>query len=113
MSTDYFRDKKLPNIQMTRWGIGPKLAGSVIGYTIIVFILIRIYPNFFIVESIPYFLFATTGSILLILGLPILFISNVTFINAFKKGELVKSGVFSVVRNPIYATWILLLSPAS
>lgn len=40
-----------------------------------------------------------------------LIISAHAFTVGFNKGELVTTGIFSVVRNPIYAAWILFILP--
>jgi protein-S-isoprenylcysteine O-methyltransferase Ste14 len=59
----------------------------------------------------PYAVFATVGGILLALGMPMLLTAGITLRPAYNRDELVTSGVFAVVRHPIYSAMIVLNLP--
>ena len=45
------------------------------------------------------------------IGLPMLVVAVVSVKGAYKKDELATTGIFGVVRNPIYAAWIVFNIP--
>jgi protein-S-isoprenylcysteine O-methyltransferase Ste14 len=51
------------------------------------------------------------GAVLAGLGLLVWAAGAITVIRAFDRGELLTTGVFSVVRHPVYAGWISLIFP--
>jgi protein-S-isoprenylcysteine O-methyltransferase Ste14 len=53
----------------------------------------------------------TVGIILLILGVPMWLIGVRTIVRAFSRGELVTSGVYRLVRHPLYSAWIVFNFP--
>ena len=54
---------------------------------------------------------AGAGIVLLIFGVPMWAIAVWTIVRAFKRGELVTSGVYGLVRHPIYSAWIVFIFP--
>ena len=96
---------------MTRYGIGPKffiitmLTGVIAGW------LTYLFPDLFRLSFIPFWIFAATGAVLLVTGFLVYAVSLKFFIRGFSKGHLVVEGPYSVVRHPIYASWIFLIFP--
>ena len=52
------------------------------------------------------------AALLLAAGLPMLITGVRAAMHAYNRDELVTSGVFSLVRHPIYSAWIVLILPA-
>lgn len=99
---------------MTITGIGPKLALLSLPYiAFTIFLTIKFKGvNIATLTKIPQNIILIAGLIILCLGV-IFYISTVlTFIREFKKGILIKSGTYSLCRNPIYASFIIFFIPA-
>lgn len=96
---------------MTRYGIGPKFAIVTILCGILTGGLTYRYPGRFTLPGIPYWIWATAATVLLVAGI-LACIHSVRVFNAgYRKGQLVTGGPYAVVRHPIYAAWILLILP--
>lgn len=96
---------------MSRLGIGTKLIVFSVSYAVFAGIATYLYPKIFIIKMVPYRLLIIAGIILLVIGVPFLIKSAYEFTIGFNRGCLITSGVFSLVRNPIYSAWILFLIP--
>ena len=96
---------------MTLLGAGPKIALISVIYLIVSSLLTYLYPKFFVIRNVPYTIFVVSGVILLLLGLPMLIISGRAITTGFRKSELLTTGIYAVVRNPVYAAWILFIAP--
>ena len=95
---------------LSRWGIGKKLVAVSALYAIPAGIFTYLYPNLFIIP-IPRWALTAAGGILLLVGIPLLGWAACTFTVGFNQGNLVTNGLFSLVRNPIYAVWMFFLIP--
>jgi protein-S-isoprenylcysteine O-methyltransferase Ste14 len=97
---------------MTIFGIGPKLAGFTLAYSIIPAALTMVYPGSFVFTSIPPAVFYFVGVILLALGVPLWLLSIFPLLTGFAQGKLCATGVYSIVRNPMYLAFIVFIVPA-
>ena len=95
---------------MSRWGIAKKLVAVSALYAFPAGMLTYLYPGLF-TAPIPRWMLTMAGEVLLFLGIPLLIWAARTFTAGFNKGDLVVHGLFSWVRNPIYAIWIFFLIP--
>jgi protein-S-isoprenylcysteine O-methyltransferase Ste14 len=97
---------------MTIFGIGPKLLGLALAYSIIPAALTMVYPGFFAITSVPPGILYSFGGILLTLGLALWLLSIFPLLKGFTQGKLCTTGVYSIVRNPMYSAFILFFVPA-
>lgn len=96
---------------MTIFGIGPKLVGLSFAYSIIPAALTMAYPGFFTISVLPG-VFNFVGIILLALGIPLWLLSIFPLLTGFTQGKLCTSGVYFIVRNPMYSAFIVFIVPA-
>jgi protein-S-isoprenylcysteine O-methyltransferase Ste14 len=96
---------------MTHFGVGPKILLPAVAYAILAGIATHFWPDLFLIRSIPNSILMTVGIILLILGVPMWLIGVRTIVRAFSRGELVTSGVYRLVRHPLYSAWIVFNFP--
>ncbi|MFX1313068.1 MAG: methyltransferase family protein [Promethearchaeota archaeon] len=96
--------------EMSTWGIGPKMFLISIPF-ILLFAFLSLFFD-------PIFQFPGDTEWLLILGLVwmflgfiVLLISRRTIKRIFRENKLITIGIYGYVRDPIYATWILGISP--
>jgi protein-S-isoprenylcysteine O-methyltransferase Ste14 len=69
------------------------------------------WPDACLLRWPPYAVFATAGGILLALGVPMWLTAIISVMRAYKRDELVTSGVFGLVRHPVYSAIIVLALP--
>ena len=96
--------------RISRWGIGPKTFVPSLTYTLVAWAATTAWPGAFLLRSLPGFV-ATLGFALISLGLLLWIVGAVTVMRAYNRDQLVTSGVFALVRHPVYAAWITLVFP--
>jgi len=97
--------------KMSRWGIGIKLIIFSVPYAIIAEALTILFPEFFEIKILPYNYLVAIGTLLLLAGILLLIKSAYKFTIAFNHGELITTGLYALVRNPIYSEWIFFITP--
>jgi protein-S-isoprenylcysteine O-methyltransferase Ste14 len=97
---------------MTIFGIGPRLLGFTLAYSITPVALTMGYPSFYVITSVPPAVFKFVGVILLAFGIPLWFLALVPLLKGFTQGKLCTTGVYSIVRNPMYSAYIVFIVPA-
>ncbi|MEW6481560.1 MAG: hypothetical protein AB1397_00890 [bacterium] len=96
---------------MTRWGIGPKFTMISVTYGIIILIVHLIYLPSLTFEIISKAVNIILGITLIIIGIPIFLIPALTIGKYFYEGRLCTTGIYSFIRHPIYASWIVFFAP--
>jgi protein-S-isoprenylcysteine O-methyltransferase Ste14 len=96
---------------MTIWGVGPRLAFLSFGYSIIPVFLTFHYPEYFVITSVPTYVFSFAGIILPAVGIPFWALSARTIARGFKDGVLCTRGGYSIVRHPLYSALIVFVIP--
>jgi protein-S-isoprenylcysteine O-methyltransferase Ste14 len=97
--------------KMTHFGVGPKIFLPGIACDVIAGIATHFWPDVFLIRWVSGSISAGAGIVLLILGIPMWAIAVWTIVRAFRRGELVTSGVYGLVRHPIYSAWIVFIFP--
>ena len=98
--------------KMTWGGIGPKLALITLPYLILSIFVINRNPGLLKINFVDAVVAEIVGYTLLGIGFIFYLASAFTFLKHFKKGKLITQGVYSLCRNPIYATFIVFVIPA-
>ncbi len=97
--------------KMTHFGVGPRIFLPGIAYDVLAGLATHFWPGVFLMRLIPGSILAGAGILLLIFGVPMWAIAVWTIARAFGRGELVTSGVYALVRHPIYSAWIVFIFP--
>jgi protein-S-isoprenylcysteine O-methyltransferase Ste14 len=97
--------------EMSIFGTGPRIFGAAAGYALVAGLCSAWQPELCIIRLIPYWAFAATGGLLLAIGLPMLAVGVRAMTLAFRSDQLATTGVFGLVRNPIYSAWIVFIIP--
>ncbi len=95
---------------MSRWGIGPKTFVPSLSYTLAAWVAASVWPGTFLLRSLPDVV-ETVGVVLTSAGLLMWIVGGITVMRAYNCDRLVTSGVFALVRHPVYAAWITLVFP--
>ena len=97
--------------RLSRWGIGPRTFLPTVAYGLVAWAATRAWPDACLLRWPPYAVFATAGGILLALGVPMWLTGAISVMRAYNRDQLVTSGVFGLVRNPVYSAMIVLNLP--
>jgi protein-S-isoprenylcysteine O-methyltransferase Ste14 len=96
--------------RLSRFGAGPRTLAPCMAYTVVIWLASRQWPDIVEVEWVPEGV-RIAGLVLIAAGLIIWAAGVVTVMRAYKRDQLVTSGVFALVRHPVYAGWITLIFP--
>jgi protein-S-isoprenylcysteine O-methyltransferase Ste14 len=96
---------------MTVFGVGPRFAFLSILYALLVYNFSADYPRNFHMGSLPASVRIVLGVLLIVPGLAGWILSGLTVIKGFKANKLCVTGVYSLCRHPLYASWPLLIAP--
>lgn len=92
-------------------GVGPKIFRNAMPFLLTAILTGIFFKSF---SSLPFnrsSAIALTGIALISSGVLIYISSLVQFIREFPKGKLMTKGIYAFSRNPLYASWILLILP--
>lgn len=96
---------------MTRVGIGIKLLAAMAAAFFLTGILTYLQPDIFCIDFISASTLRIAGIALIGVGIAIKLSSSRVPSTAFKKKELITTGIFSCIRHPMYSSWILFIAP--
>ena len=96
---------------MTRVGIGIKLLAAMAVTFLLTWILTCLQPDIFCIDFISASTLRIAAIALIGVGIAIKLSSSRVPSTAFKKKELITTGIFSCIRHPMYSSWILFIAP--
>lgn len=96
--------------KISLWGVGPSIAAAA-SYAILAGLATWKWPQGCVVSAPLRPIFLAVGLALILIGLPTLVVAARAATIAYRSDTLATTGVFGLVRNPIYAAWIVLLIP--
>jgi protein-S-isoprenylcysteine O-methyltransferase Ste14 len=97
--------------RLSRFGAGPKIASATVVAAAVAGIASYEYPLVCLVPELRYQAVAAFAWLLIAIGVVMWLAGAVTVMRAYNRDELVTSGVYTAVRHPMYAGWIMLILP--
>jgi protein-S-isoprenylcysteine O-methyltransferase Ste14 len=97
--------------KMSRFGVGPIWGLISISYYVLTILLHRYNKELFSMDWIPYWIIASIGLTLIIIGLPLYVTGRMAVIRAYNDSRLCTQGAFGLCRNPIYAAFAVFFLP--
>jgi protein-S-isoprenylcysteine O-methyltransferase Ste14 len=98
--------------EMTWTGVGPRLVFITLPYVLLALVVMNRDPEFLAMNFLSSSIAEIIGFSLLVIGFVFYIMSAKTFFEGYKKGKLITYGPYSLCRNPIYATFIIIVVPA-
>lgn len=97
--------------RLSLWGIGPRMMLAAAVYALLAGIATWLWPEVCFIRTVPYTVFLVAGGVLLLIGVPMVVIAARAATVAYSGDELATTGIFGLVRHPIYSAWIVFLLP--
>ena len=97
--------------RLSRWGVGPKIALTALSYAVLAAFMTWRWPVLFRMHGTPYEVLRTLAALLFAIGVPLLIFAARSCVLAYNSDKLITSGVFRLVRHPIYSAWIVFILP--
>ena len=97
--------------RLSRFGVGPKIVASVAGWAALAGALTYRFAGVCVIPGLHQAIVVTIAVILIAIGVPMWLIGAIAAMRAYNRDQLVTSGVFGLVRHPMYSAWIVLILP--
>jgi protein-S-isoprenylcysteine O-methyltransferase Ste14 len=97
--------------EISRWGVGPTIMVSAGAYAAIAGLATWFWPEVCVISAVPSSVLVVTGIVLLVIGIPMLVVAARAATLAYNSDKLATTGIFGIVRNPIYSAWIVFIIP--
>jgi protein-S-isoprenylcysteine O-methyltransferase Ste14 len=96
--------------RLSRWGVGPKTFAPAVVYLLAAWAVTSAWPGVCKIPSPPGIV-DVIAAVLIGLGVALWLTGIITVMRAYGRDQLATSGVFALVRHPVYAAWITLILP--
>ena len=97
--------------RLSRFGVGPRIVASVAASAILAGLFSYGFPDACAVPAFRQATVVTLALLLMGIGLPMWLTAVITVMKAYNRDQLLTSGVYGLVRHPMYAAWIVLILP--
>jgi protein-S-isoprenylcysteine O-methyltransferase Ste14 len=97
--------------ELSRFGVGPRIMLTAAAYAALAGVATRLWPQVCILPSVFRWPSLVVGIALVVVGVPMLLVAVKTGMAAYNSDKLATTGIFSVVRNPMYSAWIVFIIP--
>jgi protein-S-isoprenylcysteine O-methyltransferase Ste14 len=98
-------------MEMNRFGIGPKFALLSILYGVIILFLHYYFFSHLTFTLVSRWVNIIVGCILIVIGLYVFILSGIMVHRHINREKLCTTGVYSYMRHPLYASWIIFIIP--
>ncbi len=95
----------------SRFGIGPRITAATLTYAVLAGLLTWAFPRECLVGALTVPVVRSVAVLLIAIGVVIWILGIVGAMRAYNRDELVTTGIFGLVRHPIYAAWIVFNLP--
>jgi protein-S-isoprenylcysteine O-methyltransferase Ste14 len=99
------------NKEMDRLGVGPKFAFLGILYGVVIFMLHHSLFASFTFTLISRYVNIILGAVLILVGVPLFIASGIMVHTHISKGKLCTTSVYAYFRHPLYAAWVVFITP--
>jgi protein-S-isoprenylcysteine O-methyltransferase Ste14 len=93
-------------------GVGPKMIKITLPVIALAIILGIYFPDFVTIPVLNSGIRIISGIFTITAGILVYIFAIARFMKAFSRGQLAINGVYAISRNPIYASWIVLILPS-
>ncbi len=97
--------------EISRWGVGPSIIVAAGAYAILVGLASWAWPEVCSIPAAPYCVLLVLGIVLLGIGVPMVVVAGKAATIAYNSDKLATTGIFGLVRHPIYSAWIVFIIP--
>lgn len=97
--------------RLSLWGVGPNIVLAAAAYAAVAGWATWLWPEGCRIAWIPGWILTVLGGVFLGIGVPFLVVSARAASRAYRRDELATTGIFGLVRNPIYSAWIVGILP--
>lgn len=97
--------------RLSRWGVGPRIFVAGGTYAVAAGMATHLWPGVCVVQPLHHPVFVAVAAAFLVMGVPMWLIAIATVMRAYRRDRLATSGVFALVRHPVYSAVIVLILP--
>jgi protein-S-isoprenylcysteine O-methyltransferase Ste14 len=97
--------------ELSRRGVGPSIGIAVVAYAALAGLVTWLWPGVCLVNAVPNIVFLVAGIVLLAIGMLMLAVAGRAAMLAYNSDKLATTGIFGLVRHPIYSAWIVFIIP--
>jgi protein-S-isoprenylcysteine O-methyltransferase Ste14 len=97
--------------RLSRFGVGPRLVAASLSYCALAAVLTWTFRRECLIAALTSPVIRTVAILLVAVGMAIWILGIVAAMRAYNRDELVTTGIFGLVRHPIYSAWMVFALP--